>query len=78
MPQMLSLFAIALIVLPIAYALNWYRLLQREIAAAKKSGLPYVVVPFYLYNRLWLVLNRLLLPAFEYYAPQSWQGLWVK
>lgn len=50
---------------------RWQRALAKNIAAAKQTGLPYVVTPFYHFNPWWLILHPLLLP-FLRRLPKSW------
>ncbi|KAG9680391.1 putative P450 monooxygenase, partial [Aureobasidium melanogenum] len=59
------------------YSFNYYRCYTRNLAAAKQSGLPYVVAPFYVFNRFWLVTHRLWLPLLGK-LPKSWTDPWLQ
>ncbi|KAM3413795.1 hypothetical protein BST61_g10479 [Cercospora zeina] len=39
--------------------------LAKNIAAAKQTGIPYIVLPVYPYNRAWLITHRLWLPLVD-------------
>jgi cytochrome P450 len=56
------LILLASVVLLAAYAINWYLSFRRYLQLAKSSGLPYVIVPVFLFNRVWLVTHPLWLP----------------
>ena len=72
---MLSTIALALLVLFLLYALKIYTQFARNLAAAKKSGLPYVVVPFYSHNRLYQLSHIVVVPIVRK-LPSSWIDLW--
>lgn len=76
---MLSISTIILFVIILAtyWCYDTYTSLQRNIKAAKESGLPYVVVPVNLYNRLWLVFGGLLLPHLRK-LPMRWTENWLE
>lgn len=59
------------------YIYNYYRCFARNLAAAKQSGLPYVVAPVYGFNRFWLVTHRLWIPLLEK-LPKSWTDPWLQ
>ncbi|KAI4715343.1 cytochrome P450 [Aureobasidium sp. EXF-10727] len=59
------------------YAFNYYRCYTRNLAAAKSSGLPYIVAPVYVFNRFWLVTHKLWLPLLEK-LPKSWTDPWLQ
>lgn len=61
--------------LAVVYVVNTYRALANNIATAKQSGLPYVVLPVYTFNRFWLVTHRLWLPFIDA-LPKSWTESW--
>lgn len=44
------------------YVLKQYHAFTRNLAAAKSSGIPYIIVPFYLYDLKWLVSQKLVAP----------------
>ena len=58
------------------YAFIFYRQFARHIAEAKASGLPYVVVPFFLVNRFYQISCFILLPIFRS-LPNSWTEEWL-
>ncbi|KAF2747075.1 cytochrome P450 monooxygenase-like protein [Sporormia fimetaria CBS 119925] len=53
-----------------------YNGLRRNIAEAKKSGLPYVITPIYVYHKLWLATKDIWLPLLRK-LPKSFHGLWL-
>ncbi len=72
---MLSTIALALLVSSLLYALKIYTQFARNLAAAKKSGLPYVIVPFYQLNRLYQLSQIVVVPIVRK-LPSSWIDLW--
>lgn len=50
--------------------------LYQNIAAAKRSGLPYIIVPWDIYNSVWLPAYRSLRPLLEI-LPKSWTEDWL-
>lgn len=72
---MVSLLALALIVLPALFVYNTYRNLARNLAAAKTSNLTYVIVPVYVFNRFWLITHRAWLPLLHK-LPRAWTESW--
>ncbi|KAI9702648.1 MAG: hypothetical protein M1820_006154 [Bogoriella megaspora] len=59
----------------IVYLISVYRSLVRNITTAKQSGIPYVVLPVYTFNRLWLLTHRLWLPLLKKTpGSSSWVG----
>ncbi|KAF2206777.1 hypothetical protein CERZMDRAFT_72059 [Cercospora zeae-maydis SCOH1-5] len=61
----LSYLALAILGLLAYYALSTYRDLAKNIAAAKQTGIPYIVLPVYTFNRAWLITHRLWLPLID-------------
>ena len=59
---MLSPILLLPIGLFLVYLINVYRSFARNVAAAKQSGIPYVVLPIHTFNRVWLLTHRLWLP----------------
>lgn len=47
------------------YVVNTYRALTKNMFAAKQSGIPYIVLPVYTFNRFWLITHRLWLPFID-------------
>ena len=74
---MASYLGIAFSALLVAYAVHTYRCLTRNIAAAQRSGVPYIVQPVFLYNRFWLITHPLFLPFFRL-LPRSWTYPWLE
>ncbi|KAK0253080.1 hypothetical protein B0A54_04160 [Friedmanniomyces endolithicus] len=73
---MLSYVALAMSGLCIAYAVHTYRCFNANLAAAKQSGIPYICMPIYTFNRAWLITHRLWMPLLEL-LPDSWTNLWI-
>ncbi|KAJ4375240.1 hypothetical protein N0V83_002326 [Neocucurbitaria cava] len=76
MPYTLILTALAVIVL-YHFGSNYQRL-SRNIALAKSSGLPYVVVPWNVFSIFWLSSHALWTPLLKKFLPTSLQGLWLE
>ena len=72
---MLSTIALALLVSFVLYALKVYKQFARNLAAAKKSGIPYLIVPFYSANRLWQLSQTFVVPIVRR-LPSSWTEPW--
>lgn len=72
---MFSTIALALLVLFAFYALKIYTQFARNLAAAKKSGIPYVIIPFYQLNRLYMLSQIFVVPIMRK-LPASWTELW--
>ena len=72
---MFSTVALALLVLSALYALKIYTQFARNLAAAKNSGIPYVIVPFYQSNRLWLLAQIIVEPVVRKLRISSWFDL---
>lgn len=72
---MLNLILLALTTYTIYSVVNTYLCFRRNLSRAKTSGIPYVVVPVYYLNRIWLITHRLWLP-FLAKLPRSWTQ-WV-
>src|ERR1700759_2963224 len=70
-------FIAAAVLLATAYGIHVVRCLQSNITAAKQSGLPYVVLPVWTFNRFWLVTHRLWLPLIRR-LPRSWTREWIE
>ncbi|KAL5114395.1 hypothetical protein ACEQ8H_007705 [Pleosporales sp. CAS-2024a] len=56
---------------------NAYRNLQRNIALARSSGLPVVVIPWNVYSTFWLATHYIWTPILKKIVPPSRQGLWL-
>ncbi|CAK4032165.1 hypothetical protein DOTSEDRAFT_73141 [Lecanosticta acicola] len=72
---MLSFLPLAVVGLVLLYLANTYRCYQINLIAAKRSGIPYLSMPVYTFNRFWLVTHRLWLPLIDR-LPQSWTKAW--
>jgi hypothetical protein len=53
---------------------NW----QRNIALAKSSGLPVVVIPWHIFSTFWLATFYIWVPILEIILPASWRGDWFE
>jgi hypothetical protein len=69
---MVSYVVLAFAGLAVAYVVNTYRCFAINLAAAKKSGLPYICMPVYTFNRFWLTTHVLWLPIIKKTFPSSW------
>lgn len=72
---MLTTIALALLASCVLYAFKVYTQFARNLAAAKKSRIPYVVVPFYPSNRLYQLSQVFLVPIVRR-LPISWTESW--
>ena len=72
---MLSTIALALLVSVTLYAFKLYTQFTRNLAAAKRSGIPYVIVPFYQANRFYQFSQIVLVPL-VHKLPSSWTEPW--
>lgn len=59
------------------HAVNSYRSLRKNIVIAKQSGIPYIIIPIYHFNRFWLLTHRLWLPFIEL-LPHAWTYPWIE
>ncbi|EMR87512.1 hypothetical protein ACHAPC_002532 [Botrytis cinerea] len=73
---MIPLFTLVLATLPIYWVYSNIAGLQKNIAAAKRSGLPYVITPISLYNPFWLITHRVWLPFIKK-LPTTWTESWI-
>ena len=69
-------FLLAFVAAIAVYASLVYRSYSRHLAEAKASGIPYVVVPFFLVNRFYQISCIFLLPVFRA-LPRSWTEPWL-
>ena len=72
---MLSTIALALLVSLTFYALKIYTHFARNLAAAKKSGIPYVIVPVYRNNTIYQLSHVFVVPIVRK-LPVSWREPW--
>lgn len=75
MAALLLLTALGAIV--VYHAWSRYRSLLRNIAEAQKSGLPFVVAPWYVYTVFWLATYYMWLPLLKK-LPSSLHGTWLE
>src|ERR1700753_2054850 len=68
-----NLVLVALLYFPIC-ALIYFR---KGLKAARQSGIPYLVLPVYLYDQRWLLMSNMVLPLLRKIIPLRWQGLWL-
>ncbi|KAI9675583.1 MAG: hypothetical protein M1817_000949 [Caeruleum heppii] len=73
---MVSVIAIACLILPLLYLYSTYRSFSRHLSEAKQSGIRYVIVPVFIYKRLWLFTQELWLPLIRK-LPSSWTAPWI-
>jgi len=73
--KVMSTILLALGALIAGYSLWSLRALQLNITEAKRSGIPYVVVPVYTFNTAWLITHRLWLRLISY-LPPAWHENW--
>ncbi|KAK5115502.1 hypothetical protein LTR62_001161 [Meristemomyces frigidus] len=73
---MLTFLALPLLALTLAYVANTYRCFALNLAAAKRSGVPYFCIPVYTFNRAWLVTHRLWMPLINA-LPSAWTQTWI-
>ncbi|KAF2195514.1 cytochrome P450 monooxygenase-like protein [Zopfia rhizophila CBS 207.26] len=74
---MTSFLALSAIIVAV-YLVHNYRSLARNIAAAKSSGLPIIILPWNVYSMLWLATYPIWLPLLRNLIPSSWRGLWFE
>lgn len=55
-----------------------YRNWQCNIALAKSSGLPVVVIPWNIFGVFWLATFCIWIPVLEVVLPASWRGVWFR
>lgn len=67
--------SVLLLAFPALWAYLTIQAWRRNIGAAKRSRLPHIVTPIYLYNPVWMITHKLWLP-FLSSLPTSWTGTW--
>lgn len=72
---MISFMALAFLGLAVLYLGYTYQCYLANLAAAKRSGIPYVSMPVYNFNRFWLITHRLWMPFIDR-LPRSWTKTW--
>lgn len=73
---MFSTIALIVLVSSALYAFKLFRQFARNLAVAKKSGIPYVIVPFYQQNRPFQLFSGFVLPILRK-LPISWTHPWL-
>ncbi|KAF2173809.1 hypothetical protein M409DRAFT_48731 [Zasmidium cellare ATCC 36951] len=74
---MVPYLTLAIVAIAVAYVVHTYRCFQVNLAAAKKSGIPYVCTPVYTFNTVWLITHRLWMPFIEI-LPRSWTEEYIE
>ena len=74
---MIPYVTLAFLGLAAAYLIHSYRCFARNLDAAKQSGIPYISMPIYTFNRFWLVTHRLWLPFIKM-LPATWTHPWIE
>ncbi|KAJ8105680.1 hypothetical protein OPT61_g10034 [Boeremia exigua] len=72
----LAIGAVAAAVAFKGFTLN--RQWQSNIALAKSSGLPVVVIPWNVFSVFWLATFYIWIPVLELVLPASWRGIWFE
>ena len=72
---MASTIALTFLALTVLWALKIYRQFSRNLAAAKKSGIEYTCVPFFLVNRYYQITCIVITPIMRS-LPRSWTEPW--
>lgn len=68
----------ALVATALYKAVALYRQWQSNIALAKSSGLPVVVIPWNIFSVFWLATFYIWIPVLEVILPASWRGPWFE
>ncbi|KAL8785113.1 MAG: hypothetical protein Q9195_008759 [Heterodermia aff. obscurata] len=74
---MLTPIVLALLALALLQTLRCYIAFRRNLAAAKASGIPYVLLPIYPIATTWLVTQALWTPLLRK-LPASWTDWWLE
>ena len=74
---MLSTIATALLALGGIYLFKIYIQFRRNVKAAQDSGIPYIIVPFFMVNRVYQVFWIVLIPLMNK-LPDSWTFPWLE
>ena len=59
------------------YAIACYRSLMKNLAEAKKSNIPYIIVPVYFFQPIWLLSHQALMPYLRK-LPKKWTDPWLE
>lgn len=67
-------FSAAVLYNGIASYRNW----QKNIALARSSGLPVVIIPWNIFSVFWLATFYIWTPILDVVLPASWKGIWFE
>lgn len=73
---MVSTIALAAIAIVVYWVYTIFAGLSKHTAAAKRSGLPYIVTPIGPYNVVWLTIHKMVIPLLEN-LPSAWTEPWL-
>ena len=73
---MISVLALVLLAISLLYVFRCYQSFSRNLAAAKASNIPYVIVPVHHINRSWLITQKIWLPYIRK-LPARWIESWI-
>lgn len=76
--MLFTLIFAALAAAALAKAIALYQNWQKNIALAKSSGLPVVVIPWNIFSVFWLATFYIWTPILERILPASWRGVWLE
>ncbi|KAF1848269.1 cytochrome P450 monooxygenase-like protein [Cucurbitaria berberidis CBS 394.84] len=76
--MLFTLILSALAVIVFYHLISRHRALSRNIALAKSSGLPIVVMPWNVLSIFWISTHALWTPLLKTLLPASLQGLWIE
>ncbi|KAL0257801.1 putative P450 monooxygenase [Diplodia seriata] len=71
-----SALLVTVAALAAVYYLNLYRCLAANVKAAKRSGIPYIVLPWNKFGIFWLILGDRLYPIIDR-LPKAWTKSWL-
>lgn len=74
---MVSTIVLIIATLFLVCILKVYHNFSRNLAAAKSSGIPYIIVPVYLYNPAWIISQKLWAPYLRM-LPQRLTDPWLE
>lgn len=74
--RMLSYISFATLGLVVWYVVTTIQAFRVNLAAAKESGIPYICMPVFTFNRFWLITHKLWLP-FLRLLPRAWTESWI-
>jgi hypothetical protein len=74
---MLYIYALAAVGLVAWTLISRRTALAKNIAAAKQTGLPYFVLPWYNFSTPWMIVSGIFIPVFNK-LPTSWTKSWLR